>query len=73
MKRYINIKTGEVICRLTRRGAYRYFKRDGKRCGYSVKLAEVITQTEMERLVAAGIFRAWVKFVLENETADGNA
>ena len=72
-KRFINIKTGEVICRLTRRGAYRYFKRDGKRCGYSVQWYEIISQKEMENLVAMGVFKAWVKYVLANEPADGNA
>ena len=40
--RYINLNTGEIIKRLTKLGAYIYFKRDGKRCDYKTKWDYVI-------------------------------
>ena len=40
--KYINLNTGEIIKRLSRLGAYIYFKRDGKKCDYKTKWSYVI-------------------------------
>ena len=41
-KIFINKTTGELIFRRTRWSAIRYFKADGKACGYPFKKSDVI-------------------------------
>ena len=41
VKVYLNKITGEVINAYSKIHAYAYFKRDGKKCGYSVSLKDV--------------------------------
>ncbi len=39
---YLNLNTGEIIKRLTKLGAYIYFKRDGKHYDYKTKWSYVV-------------------------------
>lgn len=41
-KTFICITTGEVIRRLTRASAVRYFKRDGKKVGYEPRVWDAV-------------------------------
>ena len=41
-KRYLNLITGELIIRKSRLGAYLYFKADGKKVGYKVRLRDIV-------------------------------
>ena len=41
-KYYLNTITGELIRAWCRLKAYRYFKADGKICGYEVHLRDVV-------------------------------
>lgn len=42
MRVYINKQTGEIISRVCRLSAYRYFKADGKHYNYKCKLSDVV-------------------------------
>ncbi len=42
-KFFIHTETGEVVMRKTKLGAYAYFKRDGKRCGYTTNRKQVMS------------------------------
>lgn len=46
-ERYLNLTTGEIVIRKSRRSAYLYFKADGKRVGYKVKLRDIIPYNDV--------------------------
>lgn len=41
-KLFINTVTGEVVASRIKLGAYLYFKRDGKHCGYKVTRKDIM-------------------------------
>ena len=51
---YINLNTGEIIKRLTRLGAYIYFKADGKKFDYKTKWSYVMPYSRYLKKVADG-------------------
>lgn len=52
-KMFINKTTGEVVFKRTRWGARRYFKADGKACGYPYSKNDVVDADGFLLLLAA--------------------
>lgn len=72
-KFFIHTETGEVIERKTKLGAYAYFKRDGKRCGYTTNRKQVMTLREfVAKKIVDGLTSAMLQDT-EEEDADGIA
>lgn len=72
-KFFIHTETGEVIMRKTKLGAYAYFKRDGKRCGYTTNRKQVMTLREfLAKKLINGLTSAMLEDA-EEEDADGIA
>lgn len=72
-KLFIHTETGEVIMRRTKLGAYAYFKRDGKKLGYTTTRKQVMTLREfVAKKLIDGLTSALLEDA-EEEDADGIA
>lgn len=72
-KFFIHTETGEVIMRRTKLGAYAYFKRDGKKLGYTTNRKQVMTLREfVAKKLIDGLTSALLEDAAEEEP-DGNA
>lgn len=72
-KFFIHTETGEVIMRRTKLGAYAYFKRDGKKLGYTTNRKQVMTLREfVAKKLIDGLADALLQDA-EEEDADGIA
>lgn len=72
-KFFIHTETGEVIMRRTKLGAYAYFKRDGKKLGYTTNRKQVMTLREfVAKKLIDGLTSAMLEDA-EEEDADGIA